>query len=306
MPTDDVFLNGTMTPATDARVSLADAGLTHAVGLFETLAVRSGVALWLDEHLDRLAGSARELGLAESLDVDPLRDAVRQTVTHNGLADARLRLTVTGGTLSLLDAARGRSPRVQTRPTVAVVPGPLTGYDEKYYEQGITALIHGPAANPFDEDAGHKTLNYWARLRSLRRAAAAGAGEAIWLNVTNHLASGAVSNLMLVKDGAVLTPIARGEEVPEALRAPVLPGVTRGVVLRLAADGLGLEVKRKMLSVEDLLEADEAVLTNSGWGVLPVTKVERREIGGGKVGPVTRSLTDAYAAEVRRQTAADA
>ncbi|MEM7624900.1 MAG: aminotransferase class IV [Planctomycetota bacterium] len=282
---------------------MTDGGFQHAVGLFETFQVYHGQPFRLDQHLRRLAGSARELGLAEELHTEPLAEAVRQTIKHNHLERARLRLTVTAGTLSLLVAADESAPQVQVQRTVAIVPSEPTNYDPAYFRDGITAVIHGPAASPFDDNAGHKTLNYWSRLRSLRRAAAAGAGESIWLNVTNHLASGAVSNLLLVKDGVVFTPFARGEEAPEALRAPVLPGVTRAAVTELAHEA-GVAVMRKMLTVEDLLGADEVMLTNSGWGVLPVTKVEQKTIGDGKVGPMTEALRVGLVALIEKETKA--
>lgn len=278
-----------MLPPEDAQISVTDAGFQHAVGLFETFQVHQGKPFRLSQHLDRLAGSARELGLADEFNTAPLAEAVQQTIDHNRLTRARMRLTLSAGTLSLLQAKSDGDPQVQVQRTIAVVPSEPTAYDPDYFTKGITVTIHGPAASPFDESAGHKTLNYWSRLRSLRRAAAAGAGETVWLNVTNHLASGAVSNLLLVKDGRLLTPFARGEEAPEALRAPVLPGITRAAAIELAHRD-GIDVARKMLTVEDLLEADEVMLTNSGWGVLPVARVEQREIGNGQVGPVTDAL----------------
>ncbi|MEM1107463.1 MAG: aminotransferase class IV [Planctomycetota bacterium] len=284
-----------MVPADQANISVTDAGFQHAVGLFETFQVHQGQVFRLAQHLDRLAGSARELGLAEEFNTAPLAEAVEQTIAHNGLVRARMRLTLTAGTLSMLAAGVDGEPEIGVRRTLAIVPSEPTAYAPEYFTHGITAVIHGPAANPFDENAGHKTLNYWARLRSLRRAAAAGAGEAIWLNVTNHLASGAVSNILLVKDGRLFTPFARGEEVPEALRAPVLPGITRAAVIELAHQQ-GVEVVRKMLTVEDLLDSDEVMLTNSGWGVLPVTKVERKTIGSGQVGPLTNKLREGLTA----------
>ncbi|MEO0514994.1 MAG: aminotransferase class IV [Planctomycetota bacterium] len=291
-----------MVPAAEAAVSVADAGFQHAVGLFETFQVHQGRPFRLQQHLDRLAGSARELGLVEEFHTAPLAEAVHQTIAHNQLVRARMRLTLTGGTISMLQADAEGQPAVEVQRTVTVVPSEPTAYAPEYFTQGITAVIHGPAASPFDDNAGHKTLNYWSRLRSLRRAAAAGAGEAIWLNITNHLASGAVSNLILVKDGHLLTPFARGEEVPEALRAPVLPGVTRAAVIELAHQH-GIEVTRKMLTVEDLLEADEVMLTNSGWGVLPVTQVEQRKIADGKVGELTTHLRQGLNAMFVAETA---
>ncbi len=298
----DIYLNGRMLGPDDAQVAVTDAGLQHAVGLFETFQAHHGRVFRLDAHLARLADAAHALGLAASLNPEPLAQAVRQTIAHNQIDRARLRLTLTAGTLSLLkgDAdANGGAPQV--RQTVAVVPSEPTRFAEGYFEKGISVVVHGPGANPFDETAGRKTLNYWERLRSLRRAATVGAGEAIWLNVTNHLASGAVSNVLLVKDGRLLTPFARGEEVKGALAAPVLPGITRAAVLE-CAQTLGVEVVRRMLTVEDLLEADEVLLTNSGWGVLPVTKIEKHTVGAGVAGKLTTQLRADYLALVERET----
>lgn len=294
------FVNGAFVEEEDARVPLMDAGFQHGVGLFETFQVYGGRAFRLDDHLLRLSNSAAELGLAAELDREALTAAVERTIAENGVDRCRVRLTLTAGTLSMLKpqgAADGET-HVKVQQTVTVVPQPPTHYDPAYFTDGVTVMVHGPGANPFDPMEGHKTVDYWAKLRALRQAAAAGAAEAVWLNVTNHLACGCVSNVIVVRDGVVLTPIAHGEEKEGALRAPVLPGITRGVVLEFAAEA-GMEVQRKMLTVKDMLDADEVCLTNSGWGVLPVVKVEQKKINRGAVGPVVSGWIDQYAAATR-------
>lgn len=282
-----VWLNGRLVDAAEAAVGVEDAGLQHAVGLFETMAARDGRVFRLDEHLARMAGSAKALGLALP-DEAALRAAVDGAVADAGLPRARVRLTVTPGSVSLL-----RGEGQAATPTVLCVATEAVVYDQAYYDKGVTVTVAGPLANPFDPMQGHKTLAYWGRLRTLRDAAARGAAEAIWLSVTNHLASGSVSNVLLVKDGTLLTPFARGEEVEGALPAPVLPGVTRAAMLALAEQA-GIEVKRRMLTIHDLLDADEVMLTNSSWGVLPVTKVEGKWIASGQPGTVTLQLKQAY------------
>ncbi|MEX0884921.1 MAG: aminotransferase class IV [Phycisphaeraceae bacterium] len=293
----DVFVNGQFLPPDQARVRVDDAGFQHGVGLFETMSVHHGRAFRLDAHLARLAESARQLGLTRTLELAPLAEAVRQTITHNRIDRARIRLTLTGGTLSLLREGSTPSPE----PTLLIAPTEPTAYDPQYFEQGIMVLVAPPAANPFDQLAGHKTLAYWGRLRTLRQAAAAGAGEAIWLAVTHHLASGSVSNVMLIKDGELHTPIARGEEEPGSLPAPVLPGITRAAVCEIAK-ARDILVRKRMLSVEDLLDADEVFLTNSSWQILPVTMVEKSTIADGQVGPVTRTLREALLEAIERET----
>jgi len=299
MPELDVYLNGRMLAQAEARIAVDDAGFQHAVGLFETFCVYHGRVFRLDAHLNRLRQSAQELGLAREVDLDSLRHAVQQTIEHNEVVAGRLRLTMTPGSVSLLRGADPAAPPL----TVVVVPAPLTEYDPEYFRAGITVLIAPAMANPLDPLAGHKTLAYWSRLRTLRQAASVKAGEAIWLSVTNHVASGAVSNLFLVKKGELLTPFARGEEVAGALPAPVLPGITRAAIIELAS-AAGMAVQRRMLSVEDLLDADEMFLTNSSWLVLPVTRVEKKAIGDGSVGPITERLRQELLRLIEHETAA--
>lgn len=295
----DFYVNGKTVKAERAVVSAQDAGFQHGIGLFETMATFHGRIFRLKQHLDRLADAAEALGLARELNRETLVHAVEDTIAANKLDKARLRLTLTPGPVSLLAAPEAKP----VEPTVLVTASLPTVYDPEYFTNGISVVIAGPMANPFDPTSGRKTLNYWQRLRTLRQAASLGAGEAIWLNVTNHLASGAVSNLFLVKDGGLLTPFARGEEVSDALPAPVLPGVTRAVILELA-ERLDIPVNKRMLSIEDLLEADEVFLTNSSWQVLPVTKVEKKTIG--EVGPMTLRLREALLNLIEQETQADA
>ena len=294
----DVYLNGEMVAPDAARVSADDAGFQHAVGLFETMRASHGRVFRLERHLARIAQSAESLGLRADRGV--MEQAVKRSLEHNELDEARLRMTLTPGRLSLLGSEADAAPD----PTLLVVPSPPTEYDPAYFEDGIRVRLGPPGANPFDPLAGHKSLAYWGRLRSLRQAAAAGAGETIWLNVSNHLASGAVSNLLIVRDGTLLTPYARGEEEEGALPAPVRPGVTREAVLELAEE-LAIPVERRMLTVADLLGAEEAMLTNASWRVLPVSRVENETIGSGSAGPMTRRLREALLKRVDAETAGD-
>ena len=151
--------------------------------------------------------------------------------------------------------------------------------------------------NPLDSTAGHKTLNYWWRLRELQDAASKGAGESIIFSVSNHLASGCVSNLFVVDGGNLITPIAQGEEEDVVgletkegvMPSPVLPGITRMRVIEHANE-MGIKTTKRMMTIDDLLDAEEVFLTNSSWGVLPVVKVEGESIGSGSPGEVTKKL----------------
>ncbi|MBL8764599.1 MAG: aminotransferase class IV family protein [Phycisphaerae bacterium] len=300
-----VFLNGEFLEGEDARIAALDAGLQHAVGLFETVSggiTESGRAwcVHLEPHCRRLVSSARELGISATLRHEALGRAIMETLARSELDHARVRLTITGGDLNLVRSTRRVGPEAPApEPTVLIVAEPATAFPGALFERGATVMMADAKANPFNPLEGHKTLAYWWRLRELARAARLGGGEAIVTQVSNHLCGGCVSNVFVVRNGELLTPIARGEEgtvgangdAPPsgaALPSPVLPGVVRGELLAWAARA-AQPARRRMLSINDLLGADEVFLTNSAWGVMPVTRIEGASIGGGEVGEVTRT-----------------
>ena len=316
-----VFLNGAFLERDEARVSAFDASVQHGVGLFETMQAVERTDGWevldVDAHLDRLANSARELRLTERLRVDALREAVQRTVTkageeEEGATRLRVRLTITGGDLNLLAVSRmaegGKEDAQQ--PTLLISATKATEYPREMFDRGVLATIADWKANPLDGMQGHKTINYWARLRELQTAATKNAAEALVFQVSNYLCGGCVSNALIVRNGVVLTPIARGEEMAGAepedagsgkgravMPSPVLPGVTRRWALEWAEDE-GLEIEKRMISIDDVLNADEVLLTNSSWGVLPVVAIESRVLGAGKPGEVGAALVSAWRARL--------
>lgn len=313
-----VFLNGRFVSRDGALVSAFDAGLQHGVGLFETMLALRGEpcrVLHLPEHVERLRTSARDLGLSDVLRAGALEETVRRTA-ERAFADLpetsrlRVRLTVTGGDLNML--ARGGATTGD--PGVMVVAQPATAYPDEMYARGVLVTIADLRLNPFDPTAGRKTLHYWPRLRDLQGAGAKGAAEALVFSVTNHLAGGCVSNAFVVRGGELVTPIARGEEeevaagasaedpdeppsapkrVGAVLPSPVLPGIVRRWVMDWAL-AEGLPCRRRMVTLDDVLRADEVVLTNSSWGVLPVTRVEAETVGTGRPGPIAGRLIAAW------------
>ena len=289
MSTGCVFIDGEIVAHDEARVSAFDAAVQHGVGLFETMRARAtpdGVVVEdLDAHLDRLQGSASALGLSDDLKTGPLGEAIERTARESGLESARVRLTLTGGDLNLLQST-GRSGHA---PTVLIQAQPSTPYPDEMFEQGVAATVAEARANPLDPTAGHKTVNYWWRLRELQSAASKGAAESVVFMVDNHVSGGCVSNLFAFVDGSLVTPVARGEEGEDDIPSPVLPGITRARVIE-SARARGIEVVTRPMVVEDLLRADEVFLTNSSWGVLPIVHLEAETIGDAAVGELAPAL----------------
>ena len=290
----DAWLSGEFVSEDQAAVSISDAGLLHGAGVFTTMRAAGGLVVRLDEHLARLRSSCGVLHIPLRHGNDELRAAAGQLLDRNGLSDARLRLTVTRGS-ARRDPLHGES----FAGTCFLTAEALSAHPAEFYERGLTVVLNSDQKlNPYDIQAGHKTLDYFGRLAALREAAQRGAGEALWFNVHNFLQSASISNIFLVEevDGApaLMTPPTNEDLQQEPVRrscpyprSNVLPGVTRAAVIELAR-GQGLEVHRLPVDVNRLLGAREVFLTNSIMGVMPVTRIEQHVVGEGAPGEVTR------------------
>ncbi len=288
-----VWISGEFFDEESATISAKDSGLLHAIGVFTTMHAKSGQVLRLDKHLKRLRESCDTLFIPLLFTDDELNIAVDDLLKANDLQDARLRLTITRGT-TINDPLHG----LHAKPTALLTAGAYEPYPADYYASGLTAIVlDQQKLNPYDIQAGHKTLDYFSRLSALREANVRGAGEALWFNVHNFLQSGSISNVYIVKSGTIITPPTNEElndpSVREQTAYPksnVLPGTTRAAVLELAQSA-GIAVKLASISIQDLLDADEAFLTNSIMGVMPLCRIERKPIGNEKPGPITKAVS---------------
>lgn len=300
-----VWLNNEYVDEERAAISPRDTGLLHAAGVFTTMRAYGGKVFRLEQHLQRVRKSSEALFVPLMHRDEQLRTAVAELLRKNDLKDARLRLTVTRG-LAKQDPLHG----MRLEPTVLLTASALEPYPEEYYRRGMTAvLIDDQKLNPYDLQAGHKTLNYFSRLFALKDANQRGAGEGLMFNVHNYLQSGCITNVFVVKGGTIFTPPTneemRDKEIAARVaypKAAVLPGVTRQVVFELAKQE-NVPVTLASIDVNQLLEADELFVTNSAMGIMPVCRIERKVIGNDRPGDVTRRLSEAYEDEVRRALA---
>lgn len=298
-----VWINGKFEDEESAGVSVRDTGLLHAAGVFTTMRSYGGQVFRLRQHLDRLRRSCQALAIPLQYDDRQLEGVIADLHEQNGLIGARLRLTVTRGR-----AGQERTADAGLTPTVLLSAADLTPYPEEFYRRGMTAAVEDQQKlNPYDIQAGHKTLNYFSRLAALRTANQRGAGEALWFDVHNHLQSGSISNVFVVKSGKVTTPPTQDElATPDVAkrtpypRSAVLPGITRAAVVELAKND-HLAVEPGPIDINALLAADEVFITNSIMGVMPVCRIERKAIANDKPGPVTVKLMDRYAALVESE-----
>ncbi len=280
-----VYLNGSLVPREDARLSVMDYGFLYGYGLFETMRAYGGKVFRLERHLERLTGSAEKLGI--SVDRPVLASAVMDTIKANGLSDARIRLTVSiGGGGVVPDPASCGSP------TVLVVVSEYRPLPEEVYEKGFRAIVSSVRRNSQSIVSVVKSLSYLESMLARQEARTAGVDEAVCLNERGMLAEASMSNIFLVAGGILKTP---------GIASSILPGITREAVLELAGE-LGITAAEGDITFKELIQADEAFLTNSVMEIMPLTEVDGKSIGSGKPGAVTRRLMADYKGMVKRES----
>jgi branched-chain amino acid aminotransferase len=280
-----VWIDGRLLPADGAHLSVFDRGFQLGDGIFETLRARAGRPAELDDHIARLRRSADGLAIPLPVDIDTLvESAISALLTADGFAepdgDASVRITVTRGPY------RGRGllpPDEDVAATITVQAWPVLPPPAGHLEHGLHLVASSVRRDPSNPLAALKTTSradyVFARLEARR----AGADDALFLTVDGALSEATSANLFLVRGATTGIP----ELATPALDCAILPGTTRSWLIAWAS-GAGLQAVETRLGPDDLAAADEAFLSSSVAGVLPVTRFEGRPIGNGTPGPWTR------------------
>ena len=275
-----IYIDGKYCSERDAKISVFDHGLLYGDGIFEGIRAYNRRVFKLQEHLDRLFRSAKAILLDVPLSLPKLRAAVLETCRRNRVTDGYIRLVVTRGIGTL-----GLNPNRCKSPSVIIIAGKIQLYPPELYQKGMEIItvptvrnLHS-AVNP-----AIKSLNYLNNILAKIEANNAGCEEAIMLNAEGFVAECTGDNIFIVKEGELLTP---------PLAAGALYGITRRVVLELAAQA-GIRACESTLTRYDLFNADECFLTGTGAELVPVVKIYGRVIGSGKPGQVTQDLVTRY------------
>jgi branched-chain amino acid aminotransferase len=266
-----VWVDGALSEEGEARISPFDHGLLTGDGVFETLRVYGGRPFAWTRHLERLSRSAAGMDLALPPG-EVLRGAAEAVLQANGLSEARMRITVTGGPAPL------GSDRGAAVPTIIVAGSALAPWAESV----AVATVPWPR-NERGALTGLKTISYGENVRALALAAELGAGEAIFANTRGELCEGTGTNVFVVAGGRLRTPPAS---------AGCLLGVTRALVLELAAD-LGLDAGEQDLPFSAVATADEAFITSSTREIQAISAVDGAPLPAAP-GPVTTQLAAAF------------
>jgi D-alanine transaminase len=280
-----VYLNGTYLQGADARVSVNDRGFLFGDGVYEVTRALGGRLFAGDRHLRRLERGMRELELRwpEGIDAAALRAVSERLLQENGLTD--------GEATVYAQITRGAAPRTHafpppgTAPTVYVAAAWFTPQNE-LRERGAAAITI-PDIRWGRCDL--KTIQLLPNVLAKQRAAAADAFDAVQVR-DGVVTEGANTNVFAVSAGGVRTH-------PADRR--ILAGVTREIVLELAGE-LRLPTREEAIAVTELPEASELFLTGTTTDVMPVVRLDGRQVGDGRPGPVARQLHERLRERMRQ------
>jgi branched-chain amino acid aminotransferase len=279
-----VYLNGRLVPQSEAKLSPFDHGFLYGYGLFETMRAYNGHIFRLDSHLGRLRCSAESIELRHSVltteeGKQRLKAACMATLEANQLKNARIRLTVSAGEGDMMP-----DPSTCSNPTILIAARNLHPIPPEKYETGFKATVPFLRRNSQSPLSRLKSTCYMENVLACSKARASGYDEAILLNERGYIAEGTTTNIFLVSNGELVTP---------SLESGVLPGITREAVLEIARTS-AIRANERLVNLDELIEAQEAFLTNSVLEIMPLVSIDEKPIGTGKPGKLTWDLLLAY------------
>jgi branched-chain amino acid aminotransferase len=271
-----IYIDGAFYPKSEAKISVYDHGFLYGDGVFEGIRAYNGVVFKLKEHVDRLYRSAHALMLNIPITKEEMVAAVVETLRKNNMKDSYIRLVVSRGVGDL-----GLDPRKCPKASIIIITDTINIRAGNAKETGVTAMITWVRRNSVDATTSEvKSLNYLNSILGKIEANAAGADEAICLEQNGCIAEGVGENIFIVKNGQIITP-------PSSTGS--LEGITSDAVLKLC-EKLKIKVTVTNLTPFMMFTADEAFFTGTAMEVVPIREVNKRVIGSGKPGPVTKKL----------------
>lgn len=276
-----VYINGKLYLKEEARVSVFDHGFLYGDGVFEGIRCYNNHIFKFSEHIDRLYSSAKAISLEIPMSKDGLKGAIEDTLKANNMKDSYIRLVVTRGIGKL-----GLDPFNCADPQIVIITDSIQLYPKELYEKGLEVVIvstirnHHRALNP-----KIKSLNYLNNILAKIECLNAGTSEGIMLNKDGFVAECTGDNIFIVKDNKILTP---------HVDSGILVGITRNVVIELAAEAGYTVEEVDQLPQDDLFTADECFLTGTAAGIIAVVKIDGQKVSTGKPGEVTNKLFKKY------------
>jgi branched-chain amino acid aminotransferase len=279
-----VNINGTITPADQAFISILDHGFLFGDSVYDAFRTYDRKLFLFNRHFDRLEHSARGVFLTLPWTRERFRSEMMRTIdAANYAGESKVRLIVTRGIGEVI-----ADPETCSGPTVVIIVAPLRPYPAEMYSDGVEMTVSSIPRGGMVGD--YKTGNLMHQVLATREARSRNAYDAILLTTEGYISDGIACNVFMIQDSTLKTP---GHE------ASIIEGITKGVVLK-AARNLEMNVVQGLFHPDEIERSSEMFLTGTYREVVPVVRVDGKPIGTGRPGAWTRKIMEAYRVEVSR------
>ena len=274
-----VSVNGEITDLKDGKVSVLDHGFLYGDGIFEGIKFINNKILFHKEHLERLYTSA-EVFRIPMIEPDEFEQHLFRVVKESNLISGYVRVVVSRG-IGALDI----NPKKCASSNLVIIVSKLQLYPEEFYEKGLKVIVAKTNKIPYRSlNCNVKSCNYLNNVVATWEALDRGASEAIMTDENGIVSEATVDNIFGVKGDTLFTP---------GVETNCLIGITRNKIIELAAQ-CGMNVEEGRYTPFDFMFADEVFLTGTGAGIIPVSQIEHKTIGTGKIGVKTKLLRNCY------------
>ena len=275
-----VFISGKLYEEEDASISVFDHGLLYGDGVFEGIRIYNKRIFLLNEHIDRLFNSAKAIALDIPVSKEELCNNVIETCKANDIEDGYIRLVITRGKGTL-----GLNPYLCSKPEIIIITAKIQLYPEELYRDGLKIVTVGTVRNhPEAINPKIKSLNYLNNVLAKIEAINSGCLECIMLNHKGEVCEASGDNIFLVSNNIIKTP---------SVNSGALVGLTRNKVIDISRNH-EFKVSEESISRYDLYTADEVFLTGTAAEIISVVEIDKRKIGNGKPGKITKQLSELY------------
>ena len=280
-----IYINGEIIPRPEAKISVFDSGFLLGDGVWEGIRLHNGQLVFLKEHLDRLYAGSNSIGMDIGMSSDDLTSKIIQTIEANNMySNIHLRLIVSRG----MKSTPYQHPRVNIGgPTIVIIPEyKIVTEDSK--DKGLELVsVNTIRSSEMTQDPKINSLSKFNCIQACIEADRLGADEGLMFDMNGYVSTCNSTNFFIVRKSEVWT--STGEYC--------LNGVTRGAIITLCKSN-DIEVYEKNFIIDDVHSADEAFVTGTFAGVLPVTKIDQHMLSNGKKGAITDRLQRLYKVEV--------
>lgn len=273
MKSDYYFINGKFIKDNKAKISVNDLGLLRGYGVFDVIRTYNGKPFLLKEHLDRFFASAKKVGLKISYTKNKISVLISQLLKKNHQKESLIKLVLTGG-----QSKDGMTP--EGKPTFIIINKYLPPISQELFTKGVKILTY--EHQRFMPET--KTLNYLQLMKFFPELKKHKAFTLLYKS-KGIVSEGATNNLFFFKKDTLITP-----------NSEILNGITREYILNLAKKHF--QIQKRIVYLEELLNADEAFLTLTTKGIIPVVKIDNSIIGSGKPGPKTKILINLFSKSI--------